>query len=92
MTGIGHAHLDTGWLWPVKESVRKCARTFASQIAMIEKYPGYVFGASQPQHYQFVKVHYPALYEKIKAEVKAGRWELQGGMWVEADCNIISGE
>jgi alpha-mannosidase len=92
VTGIGHAHLDTGWLWPVKESVRKCARTFASQIAMIEKYPGYVFGASQPQHYQFVKVHYPALYEKIKAEVKAGRWELQGGMWVEADCNIISGE
>jgi len=92
VTGIGHAHLDTGWLWPVKESVRKCARTFASQIAMIEKYPDYVFGASQPQHYQFVKDHYPALYEKVKAAVKEGRWELQGGMWVEADCNIISGE
>jgi len=92
VTGIGHAHLDTGWLWPVKESVRKCARTFASQIAMIEKYPEYVFGASQPQHYQFVKDYYPALYEKIKAAVKAGQWELQGGMWVEADCNIISGE
>ena len=92
VTGIGHAHIDTGWLWPVKETVRKCARTFASQLALIEKYPGYVFGASQPQHYRFVKDHYPALYEKIKAAVKAGRWEVQGGMWVEADCNIISGE
>jgi alpha-mannosidase len=92
VTGIGHAHMDTGWLWPVKETVRKCARTFASQIAMLEKYPDYVFGASQPQHYQFVKQHYPALYEKIKAAVKEGRWELQGGMWVEADCNIIGGE
>ena len=92
VTGIGHAHIDTGWLWPVRETVRKCARTFASQISMIEKYPDYVFGASQPQHYQFVKDHYPALYRKIKEAVDTGRWELQGGMWVEADCNIISGE
>lgn len=92
VTGIGHAHIDTGWLWPVKETIRKCARTFASQIDLIERYPEYIFGASQPQHYQFVKDHYPALYEKIKKYVKEGRWELQGGMWVEADCNIISGE
>ncbi|MDA3797729.1 MAG: glycosyl hydrolase-related protein [Kiritimatiellae bacterium] len=92
VTGIGHAHIDTGWLWPVKESVRKCARTFASQINLIERYPDYIFGASQPQHYKFVKENYPALYEKIKKYVKEGRWELQGGMWVEADCNIISGE
>jgi alpha-mannosidase len=92
VTAVGHAHIDTGWLWPVRESIRKCARTFSSQIANIERYPGYVFGASQPQHYQFVKDHYPALYEKIKAAVAAGSWELQGGMWVEADCNIIGGE
>jgi alpha-mannosidase len=92
VTGIGHAHIDTGWLWPVKETIRKCARTFASQIDLIERYPDYIFGASQPQHYQFVKDYYPALYKKIKKYVKEGRWELQGGMWVEADCNIISGE
>lgn len=92
VTAVGHAHLDTGWLWPVRETVRKCARTFASQLAMLEKYPDYVFGASPPQHYQFVKDRYPALYEKIRAAVEAGRWELQGGMWVEADCNIIGGE
>lgn len=92
VTAVGHAHIDTGWLWPVKETIRKCARTFASQIHNIEKYPGYVFGASQPQHYAFTKKYYPALYEKIKKCVKDGSWELQGGMWVEADCNIISGE
>ena len=92
VTAVGHAHIDTAWLWPVRESIRKCARTFANQLFNIEKYPDYVFGASQPQHYAFVKKHYPELYAKIKEAVKAGRWELQGGMWVEADCNLINGE
>ncbi|MCP4568925.1 MAG: alpha-mannosidase [FCB group bacterium] len=89
---VGHAHIDTAWLWPVRESIRKCARTFSSQLKLIEKYPDYVFGASQPQHYQFIKDHYPALYARIKEAVKKERWEVQGGMWVEADCNIIGGE
>jgi len=89
---VGHAHIDTGWLWPVRESIRKCARTFASQIDLLEKYPDYVFGASQAQHYLFVKEHYPKLYEKIKKYVKEGRWEIQGGTWVEHDCNVIDGE
>ena len=89
---VGHAHIDTAWLWPVHETIRKCARTFAAQIDLLDKYPDYVFGASQPQHYMFVKEHYPHLYAKIKEKVAEGRWELQGGMWVEADCNLISGE
>ena len=92
VTAVGHAHIDTAWLWPVRESVRKCARTFASQLALIEKYPDYIFGASQPQHYQFIKDHYPEIYERIKTAIKKGQWECQGGMWVEADCNLISGE
>ena len=92
VSAIGHAHIDTGWLWPVRETVRKCARTFATQLDLIDKYPDYIFGASQPQHYQFIKDHYPELYERIKNAVKSGNWEVQGGMWVEADCNLISGE
>ncbi len=92
VTAVGHAHIDTGWLWPVRESVRKAARTFASQLTLMERYPDYVFGASQPQLYQFIKDNYPALYEKIKQRVAEGRWELQGGMWVECDCNLASGE
>jgi alpha-mannosidase len=89
---VGHAHIDTGWLWRIRETRRKTARTFASQIANIERYPGYVFGASQAQLYQFVKETYPELYAKIKKAMAAGTWEVQGGMWVEADCNLISGE
>ncbi len=89
---VGHAHIDTGWLWPVRESIRKCARTFSSQLRLIDRYPGYVFGASQAQHYAFVKEHYPALYQRIRQAVRDGSWECQGGMWVEADANLVSGE
>ena len=92
VAAVGHAHIDTGWLWPVKETVRKCARTFATQLDLIERYPDYIFGASMPQHYQFMKDYYPDIYKRIKTAVKKGQWELQGGMWVEADCNLISGE
>ena len=92
MTAVGHAHIDTGWLWPVKETIRKCARTFTTQLDLIDRYPDYVFGASMPQHYQFMKDFYPSIFKRIKAAVKKGQWELQGGMWVEADCNLISGE
>ena len=92
VTAVGHAHIDTGWLWPVRETIRKCARTFASQLTLMEKYPDYVFGASQAQHYQFIKDYYPALYSQIKERIKEGRWEIHGGMWVECDCNLTGGE
>ena len=92
MITVGHAHIDTGFLWPVRETIRKSARTFDNQLDLIKRYPDYVFGASQPQHYQFVKENYPNLFVRIKKEVADGRWELQGGMWVEPDCNLISGE
>ena len=58
----------------------------------MEKYPEYVFGASQPQLYQWMKEYYPDLYERIKEKVEEGRWEAQGGMWVEPDTNVPSGE
>lgn len=89
---VGHAHIDTGWLWPVRETVRKCARTFGHQLQLMKRYPDYVFGASQPQHYAFVKEHYPSLFKEIRKRVKDGRWECQGAMWVEADCNLPCGE
>ncbi|NOY82655.1 MAG: alpha-mannosidase [Kiritimatiellaeota bacterium] len=89
---VGHAHIDTAWLWPIRETVRKCARTFSTQLRLIERYPDYVFGASQAQLYAFVKQHYPGLFERIRSAVRAGRWEIQGAMWVEADCNVPSGE
>ncbi|HTH14664.1 MAG TPA: alpha-mannosidase 2c1, partial [Spirochaetia bacterium] len=91
-TAVGHAHIDTAWLWPLAETRRKVARTFASQLNLIERYPGYVFGASAPQHHQWVKEDHPALWARIQRAVAQGRWEPQGGMWIEADCNLPSGE
>src|SRR5581483_5244795 len=92
LSAIGHAHIDTAWLWPLRETIRKCARTFSTQLRYMEEYPGYVFGCSQPQQYAWMKAHYPAIYDGIKAAVKRGQWEPIGSMWVEADCNISSGE
>ncbi|MEM9423811.1 MAG: glycoside hydrolase family 38 C-terminal domain-containing protein [Spirochaetota bacterium] len=89
---VGHAHIDTAWLWPVAETVRKCARTFANQLRLLEHYPSYIFGASGAQHYAFMKDRYPEIYSQIKRRVREGRWEIQGAMWVEADANIPSGE
>ena len=92
ISAIGHAHIDLGWLWPIRETIRKGARTFATVLALMDRYPDYVFGASQPQLYQWMKDYYPQLYKKIQAKVTEGRWEIQGAMWVEADTNISSGE
>lgn len=92
VTAIGHAHIDTAWLWPMEQTIRKCARTFACMVALMDEYPDYVFGASAACHYEFVKRYYPDLYLKVKEKISSGNWEVQGGMFVEPDCNITSGE
>lgn len=88
----GHSHIDVAWLWPYRETKRKCARTFSTVMRMMEQYPEYVFSQSQAQLYEFTRQNYPALYEDIKKRVKEGRWDVTGSMWVEADCNLCSGE
>lgn len=92
MVATGHAHIDTGWLWRVRDSIGKCARTFATQANLIEKYPGYIFGASSARHYAFIKAHHPGLHRRIQRLVAEKRWEIQGAMWVEPDTNLPSGE
>ncbi len=88
----GHTHIDTAWLWPIRETVRKCARTFATACRLMERYPRYHFACSQAQLYAFTKRYYPSLYADIRRWVASGRWETTGAMWVEADANVISGE
>ena len=88
----GHAHIDVAWLWPLWETVRKCARTFSTVDRYMAEFPEYVYGQSQAQLYAFTKEHYPALYERIRARVAEGRWEVTGATWVEMDCNLPSGE
>lgn len=91
-SATGHAHIDLAWLWPIRETKRKGARTFATALRNMEKDPDYVFGASQPQLYAWVKEEHPALYAQVKDRIKEGRWEAQGAMWVEADTNVSGGE
>ncbi|MGE5582023.1 MAG: alpha-mannosidase [Bacillota bacterium] len=92
VSALGNSHIDLAWLWPFRETVRKGARTFSTALMMMERYPEYIFGASQPQLYQWMKTYYPCLYQKIKTRVLEGRWEALGAMWVEADTNIPGGE
>jgi len=92
ISAIGHSHLDLAWLWPIRETIRKGARTFATALYNINSYPGYIFGCSQPQLFLWMKEHYPALYQKILEAVAEGRIEVLGTFWVEADCNLPCGE
>jgi alpha-mannosidase len=89
---IGHTHIDVAWWWTVEQTREKVGRSFATVLKLMDEYPNYKFMSSQPQLYYFLKVRYPELYAKVKARVKEGRWEPEGGMWVEADCNLTSGE
>lgn len=89
---IGQSHIDIAWLWPVRETVRKTSRTFSTVDALMNEYPGYKYAQSQPQLYAFLKEHDPELYSRVKQRIAEGRWELVGGMWVEPDLNIPSGE
>ncbi len=89
---IGHSHIDTAWLWTYHVTRNKTARTFATNLQLLKNNPDYLFMASQPQLYDFVKQDDPALYEQIREAVKEGRWEPEGGMWIEADTNMTGGE
>ncbi len=91
-TCIGHTHIDVAWWWTVAQTREKVCRSFATVLKLMEEYPDYKFMSSQPQLYYFLKERYPELYEQIKKRVAEGRWEPEGGMWVEADCNLTSGE
>jgi alpha-mannosidase len=92
ITAVGHAHIDTAWLWPMRETRRKCARSFSTALALMDEYPDYVFACSQAAQYAWMKETYPSIYQGIREKVAAGQWEPVGSMWVEADCNLPSGE
>ena len=89
---VGHAHIDSAWLWPVRETVRKVARTFSNVLDLIDRHPDFVFAASSAQQYAWLKDHYPQLFERVKRAVAAGNFVPVGGMWVESDTNMPGGE
>ncbi len=89
---VGHSHLDIVYMWDYKEFIRKCGRTHATMVSLLDEYPEFKFSQSQAATYKEIKEHYPDVYERIKQYVKEGRWEVIGGLWVECDCNLPSGE
>ncbi|MBO7319136.1 MAG: alpha-mannosidase, partial [Clostridia bacterium] len=89
---IGHSHMDTAWLWHVDETIKKCARTYSNQISLMQQYPEHRFVQSSSCHSDMVRKYYPELFECIREKVAEGRYEPNGAVWVECDCNITSGE
>ena len=89
---IGHTHIDCAWKWTLKQTREKVQRSFANVLELMKRYPEYKFMSSQALLYQNLKEEAPQLYEQVKERIREGRWECEGAMWVEADCNLSSGE
>ena len=89
---VGHSHIDTAWLWTIAETERKCARTFSSVLNLMDQYPKFRFLQSAPYHADIMRREYPDIFRRMQAAVRSGRWEPNGAMWIEPDCNIPSGE
>lgn len=92
IVAVGHAHLDTAWLWPLEITHLKMAHTTANQLYLIDRYLDYVFVHSQASQYEWLEEEYPELFKKVQEAAKRGQWEPVGSMWVEADCNLSGGE
>ncbi|MEV8087170.1 alpha-mannosidase [Streptomyces nigra] len=92
ISGVGHAHIDSAWLWPIRETKRKTSRTFSNVTSLADEYEEFVFACSQAQQYEWVRDNYPHVWARIQESVKKGQWAPVGGMWVEADGNLPGGE
>lgn len=92
IVATGHAHIDSAWLWPVRETIRKCARTFSNVVALMDADPSFVFSCSSAQQLAWIKESYPELFARIKEKVAAGQFVPVGGMWVESDTNMPGSE
>lgn len=89
---VGHTHIDLAWLWTTSQAIEKGEKSFQTMLSLMDKYDDFTFIQSQPQLYEWIKEIYPSLYEKIKEKIKEKKWQPEGAMWVEADCNLTSGE
>ena len=92
ISAVGHAHIDSAWLWPLRETVRKVARTTANMTNLLDSEPDFIYTMSQAAQYDFIKTHRPEVYEKVKKAVADGRFVPAGGMWVESDTNMPGSE
>ncbi|MET0303937.1 MAG: alpha-mannosidase, partial [Microbacteriaceae bacterium] len=92
ITAVGHAHMDSAWLWPVRETVRKLARTVSNALALLDTDDSLIYTMTSAQHFTWLEEHYPDLFARVAAYVEAGRFVPVGGMWVEVDGVMPTGE
>ncbi|MFF7896841.1 alpha-mannosidase [Streptomyces sp. NPDC007907] len=92
ISGVGHAHIDSAWLWPIRETKRKTSRTFSNVTSLADEYDDFIFACSQAQQYEWVRDNHPKVWARIQESVKNGQWAPVGGMWVESDGNLPGGE
>ncbi len=90
--GVGHSHIDMAWLWRLCATREKASRTFSTVLNLMKQYPEYRFMHTSPQLYKFLREDYPEIYAQVKEKIAQGQWEITGGMWVEPDTNVPSGE
>ncbi|KAJ1651151.1 Glycoside hydrolase, 38 vacuolar alpha mannosidase [Dispira simplex] len=92
ITAVGNCHIDTAWLWPFDETKRKVARSWSTQVQLMERYPWFKFAASQAQQFQWLKELYPQVFSRVQEKIAQGQFIPIGGTWVEMDANMPSGE
>jgi alpha-mannosidase len=92
LTFIANAHIDAAWLWRSLETRAVCKNTFASVLNIMNKRKDFIYSQSSAQYYDWMEKNEPGIFESIKERIREGRWEITGGMWIEPDCNLISGE
>ncbi|MGW7462613.1 alpha-mannosidase [Streptomyces sp. NPDC054797] len=92
ISAVGHAHIDSAWLWPLRETVRKVSRTASNVVDLMDRHPEFVFAMSQAQQLDWIKTYRPELFERVKKKIVDGQFVPVGGMWVESDTNMVGGE
>ncbi|MFF5920720.1 alpha-mannosidase [Streptomyces flavochromogenes] len=92
VSAVGHAHIDSAWLWPLRETVRKVARTLSNVTRLMDDHPGFRFAMSQAQQLAWLKEHHPGVYARVREKAAGGQFLPVGSLWVEADTNMTGGE
>ena len=92
ISAVGHSHIDSAWLWPVRETVRKVARTASNVVQLMDEHPELIFAMSSAQQFAWIEEHRPEVFARVTEHVKGGRFVPVGGMWVESDTNLPGGE
>src|SRR5690606_36415956 len=87
-----NAHIDPVWMWAWEEGAREAISTFRTAVNLLGEFPEFVFSHNESLLYEWVEEYDPPLFERIQQYVKAGRWNITGGWYLQPDINLSGGE